>query len=80
MSESRIPLWESGFHAFLASRLLNAGGKEPAQKTGFFPALEGRDFQLVGATISRLPAMRKELKALARRMAELEALIRSAEE
>ena len=55
-------------------------GKEPAQKTGFFPALEGRDFQLVGATISRLPAMRKELKALARRMAELEALIRSAEE
>ena len=25
MSESRIPLWESGFHAFLASRLLNAG-------------------------------------------------------
>mgnify|MGYP000644648646 FL=1 len=22
-------------------------GKEPAQKTGFFPALEGRDFQLV---------------------------------
>ena len=26
MSESRIPLWESGFHAFLASRLLNAGG------------------------------------------------------
>ena len=55
-------------------------GKEPAQKTGFFPALEGRDFQLVGATISRLPAMRKELKAHARRMAELEALIRSAEE
>ena len=25
MRESRIPLWESGFHAFLASRLLNAG-------------------------------------------------------
>ena len=55
-------------------------GKEPAQKTGLFPALEGRDFQLVAATISRLPAMRKELKALSRRMAELEALIRSAEE
>ena len=28
MSESRIPLWESGFHAFLASRLLNAGISE----------------------------------------------------
>lgn len=27
MRESRIPLWESGFHAFLASRLLNAGDK-----------------------------------------------------
>ena len=29
MSESRIPLWESGFHAFLASRLLNAGDWKP---------------------------------------------------
>lgn len=55
-------------------------GKEPAQKTGFFPAMEGRDFQLTSAMVTRLPAMRKELKALARRMAELEALIRSAEE
>ena len=25
MRKSRIPLWESGFHAFLASRLLNTG-------------------------------------------------------
>lgn len=42
--------------------------------------MEGRDFQLTSAMVTRLPAMRKELKALARRMAELEALIRSAEE
>ena len=76
-------LWGSSDHE--TQTVLEHGEKflvnwEKGQKTGFFPALEGRDFQLVGATISRLPAMRKELKALARRMAELEALIRSAEE
>ena len=37
-------------------------------------------FRQLNGMVTRLPAMRKELKALARRMAELEALIRSAEE
>lgn len=55
-------------------------GDKPAQKTGFFPALEGREFQLTAAMVARLPAMRKELKALTKRVDELTALIRSAEE
>lgn len=60
--------------------VITGWGTEPVQKTGFFPAMEGREFQLTSAMVSRLPAMRRELKALARRMAELETLIRSAEE
>ncbi len=55
-------------------------GKESVQKTGFFPAMEGRDFQLASAMVTRLPAMRKEVKALVRRVEELESIIRSAEE
>lgn len=60
--------------------VITGWGKEPVQKTGFFPSMEGRDFQLTSAMVTRLPAMRKELKALARRVEELEGIIRSAEE
>lgn len=54
-------------------------GPEPAQRTGFFPALEGREFQLTAAMVSRLPQMRREVKSLEKRIAELEALIRKEE-
>ncbi len=62
------------------SSVITGWGDKPCQRTGFFPALEGKDFQLTVATITRLPAMRKELKALSRRVEELSALIRSTEE
>ncbi|EJX08646.1 hypothetical protein EVA_03246 [gut metagenome] len=42
--------------------------------------MEGKDFQLTAAMVTRLPAMRKELKALTRRVDELTALIRSTED
>ena len=42
--------------------------------------MEGREFQLTSAMVTRLPSMRKELKALARRVQELEGIIRSAED
>ncbi len=54
-------------------------GEKPAQRTGFFPALEGKDFQLTAATLTRLPQLRKDLKALEREVAELKALIRKEE-
>lgn len=60
--------------------VITGWGEQPAQRTGFFPAMEGKDFQLTAAMVSRLPAMRKELKALTRRVEELAALIRSTED
>ena len=43
MSESRIPLWESGFHAFLASRLLNAGQLPELRRVAEFIAKKTGD-------------------------------------
>ena len=60
--------------------VITGWGDKPAQKTGFFPALEGKEFQLTAAMVARLPAMRKELKVLTKRVDELTALIRSAED
>lgn len=54
-------------------------GPEACQRTGFFPAMEGKEFQLTAAMVARLPAMRREVKALERRIAELETLIRKGE-
>ena len=62
------------------STVITGWGDKPCQRTGFFPSFEGKDFQLTAAMITRLPAMRKELKALTRRVEELSALIRSTEE
>ena len=53
-------------------------GPEPMQKTGFFPAMDGRDFQLTTAMVTRLPQLRKDVKALTARVAELEALLAKA--
>lgn len=47
MRESRIPLWESGFHAFLASRLLNAGELAEVAQVEHQPKLEGRQMIMV---------------------------------
>lgn len=60
--------------------VITGWGDKPVQKTGFFPAMDGREFQLTAAMVTRLPAMRKELRDLTRRVNELSALIRSAEE
>ena len=46
-------------------------GTEPAVKHGFFPSMDEKSFHLTAATLSRLPQMRKDIKALER---ELEAL------
>lgn len=48
---------------------------QPSQKTGFFPALEGRDFQLTAAMVTRLPEMRKQIRALEREIARLKKLV-----
>ena len=60
--------------------VITGWGTEPAQRTGFFPALEGNDFKLVTATVARLPQIRKDIKAMERRLADLEGLMRKAEE
>lgn len=60
--------------------VITGWGPEPAQRTGFFPALEGNQFKLVTATVARLPQLRKDLKTVERRVDELEALIRKAED
>ncbi len=60
--------------------VITGWGTEAAQRTGFFPAMEGREFQITTATVARLPQIRKDVKALERRVAELETLICKAEE
>ena len=47
-------------------------GKEPMTKTGFYPALDPKNFALTAASISRLPEMRKQLRELARAVKALE--------
>ena len=48
-------------------------GKEAMTKTGFYPALDPKNFALTAASISRLPEMRKQLRELARAVKALEA-------
>ncbi len=60
--------------------VITGWGKEAAMRTGFFPSMEGREFQLTVATVTRLPQMRKEIKSIDRRLTELEALMHKAEE
>lgn len=50
-------------------------GKEAATKTGFFPAQDGRAFQLTAATLARLPEMRRQLRELQRAVKALETQI-----
>jgi UDP-3-O-[3-hydroxymyristoyl] glucosamine N-acyltransferase len=54
-------------------------GELPAQKIGFFPAIEAGEFQRTAAMVSRLPQLRRELKALEKRVEELSGIIRSAD-
>lgn len=54
-------------------------GKEPQQLTGFFPALEMKDFTRAAATTARLPELRKEVKALSKEVERLRALIQKAQ-
>lgn len=45
--------------------------KEPGAKTGFFPMMDAKQFPLLAAMLTRLPQMRKDLKALERELAAL---------
>ncbi len=54
-------------------------GSEPQQLAGFFPAMSMRGFARTAAVVSRLPEMRRELKALRQEVEALRALIRKAE-
>lgn len=60
--------------------VITGWGDKPAQKTGFFPSMEGREFQLTTATVTRLPQMRKDLRELNRRVNALEGLIHKGED
>lgn len=57
--------------------VITGWGSEPCQKTGFFPAQEGRQFQLTAAATARLPELRREIKELKREIEELKRVIRS---
>ncbi len=52
-------------------------GKKPEARIGYFPPFELKEFRQVAATVSRLPQMRKDLKALEREVERLKALIQT---
>lgn len=51
--------------------VITGWGEEPAAKTSFFPMMDAKQFPVLAAMLTRLPQMRKDLKALERELARL---------